>query len=354
MLRPKTSYSYTAIPLKDGREADEPYRLQVTTLDTTSHQISWVVDTLGVEGIIRDVWVFDQNHLWAVGEIEVDTGGQFPERYNGARWDGTKWNLLKIPTELFGGSIATASLHTVFAFRENDLWVFSSAGSYSRWNGSFWETKFVAERSGGGNKLWGTSSSNLFLAGTNGSISHFNGSRWEKMESGTTVDLEDIWGIDERHIWAAGYTIADGRSVIVFYDGSRWSTLYDNTQVPSSERLGFSSVWTNNATTILATGVSGFYRIHSGTRSIRGDNTGQVWISYRVRGCNTADVFTSGAGGEILHFNGSTWFTYTDVQERTNDSARWLCIDVENTVIVTGGFAPQDFRSVPVVARGLR
>jgi len=69
------------------------------------------------------------------------------------------------------------------------------------------------------NKLWGTSSYNLYGVGDKGMIAHYNGSSWQKMESGTTVDLNDIFGLDANHIWAIG-TMSDGNgTVILSFDG---------------------------------------------------------------------------------------------------------------------------------------
>jgi len=60
--------------------------------DTTSHRVQWQpVDTLGALGLIRDVWVFDKNNAYAVGEIYLkDSTGQFDRNgYNLVKWDGT-------------------------------------------------------------------------------------------------------------------------------------------------------------------------------------------------------------------------------------------------------------------------
>ena len=36
--------------------------------DTTSHAVSWYADTLGTQGLVRDIWVFNKTNVWAVGE----------------------------------------------------------------------------------------------------------------------------------------------------------------------------------------------------------------------------------------------------------------------------------------------
>ena len=40
----------------------------------------------------------------------------------------------------------------------------------------------------------GNQQSNFYIVGNGGSIAHYNGSIWTKIESGTTLPINDIWG----------------------------------------------------------------------------------------------------------------------------------------------------------------
>ena len=68
--------------------------------DTTSHVVQWQLpDTLGIRGVIRDVWVFNKNNAWAVGEIYLnDSTGKLDDAnpYNAAQWNGSKWVIKRI------------------------------------------------------------------------------------------------------------------------------------------------------------------------------------------------------------------------------------------------------------------
>ena len=44
------------------------------------------------------------------------------------------------------------------------------------------------------NKIWGSSSNDLYVVGNNGKIAHYNGTSWQRIESGTTLNINDIWG----------------------------------------------------------------------------------------------------------------------------------------------------------------
>ena len=50
-LLPKRTYSFTAYRFENGSLKDSSNQLSVTTLDTTSHNITWQIDTLGEGGI---------------------------------------------------------------------------------------------------------------------------------------------------------------------------------------------------------------------------------------------------------------------------------------------------------------
>ena len=157
--------------------------------DTTSHDFTWQTDTIGAQGVFYDVAIINDTLAYAVGEIFLrDSTGQIdPQLYNVAVWNGTDWILSRA---------TNVPLRAVFAFAENDIWAGSSAPYH--WNGTNWTGYNVTGIFGGNiNKIWGSSSSDVYIVGTNGSIAHFNGSSWQKVESGErnpNFRFTDVWG----------------------------------------------------------------------------------------------------------------------------------------------------------------
>jgi hypothetical protein len=350
-LLPKQTYTYSLV--KDSWSVI----VQATTQDTTSHDVQWQIpDTLGTWGLIRDVWVFSRDNAWAVGEIYLaDSAGNtdMGNPYNAAHWDGSKWEIMQVPTAGFVGS-GFYPLYTIFAFAPNNIWTFSGAGSYSHWNVQIWTTAYVAERQGGGQKLWGTSSSNLFLVGTNGSISRHNGSSWTKMESNTTVDLQDIWGIDDTHIWATGTNINDGRSVVSQYDGNRWTTIYDNANKPPNEYYGFRTLWTDRADNIFLAGGSRTQLMHLKSHTFQQQNISAEWVALQIRGRNRRDIFEARDGSEVLHFNGVNWHRYSQIKTPNSGNSTFTSVHPIQDFIVIGGFYFSELNGLPIVMRGYR
>jgi hypothetical protein len=331
-LLPKHTYTYKAYRLSGTARIDSSSLLPVTTMDTTSHNFTWQVYTLGSLGsTISDVAIVNDTSAWAVGEIyNYDSVGQpYPTLYNAARWNGRSWQLLEVPAQTFGGSIQTqVALTTVFAFGESDIWTFSSAGSYSHWNGSQWQTAYVPERSGGGLKLWGTSSSSLYLTGTNGSTSYYNGSSWQKLESGTTLDIQDISGSTNSKtgeleiIAVASKPDANRDRKILQISGTTVTTLSDSGIIspwlgtPSS----VSGVWFAPGRKYYVVGDGIFTKSNPYGSGYWSTNVASYFdvtlYNYAVRGNGLNDLVIVRDEGDILHFNGYSWKRFVQPTDR--------------------------------------
>ena len=249
-LLPGHTYSYVAQRLRDTSVIDVSSPVQATTMDTTSHDITWQqVETLGDgnSSTLWDVALINDTLAYAVGEIYLrDSTGQFdPAAYNAARWNGRGWGLMRIAVPICGSS-STGSfpLYTVFAFGANDIW-FSGGGDMEHWDEVSFHLDCSMNRliNGRISKLWGTSSSNLFAVGDYGTIIHYDGNSWQRIESGTTVPLKDVWGgsnriAGENIVLMTGsdnFTLSERKILRLKSDGTidslTWGTIY---RIPES------------------------------------------------------------------------------------------------------------------------
>jgi hypothetical protein len=92
-LLPNKTYTYTLAYQSFTATA------QATTMDTTSHNWMWEIDTLGIAySSLYDVAIIKDTLAYAVGEIYLkDSTGQFdPQPYSVAKWDGKSWTPLKL------------------------------------------------------------------------------------------------------------------------------------------------------------------------------------------------------------------------------------------------------------------
>lgn len=350
-LTPATKYLYSVRFLKDGKTKSESDPVAVHTMNITSHDISyWDIDTLGISGGIYDLWIVSDDNIWAVGQIIAEDpdssfDGSGEEWFNAAHWDGEKWNLIRI--------LNTATLYSIWYFSESDIWV--SSGFPKHWDGQQW-TMYHFQDMGLGievstEHIWASSPNNVYFVGWKGSIVHYNGSNFTKMESGTTCNLEDVWGIDNSHIWAVGTETNNSRSVILFYNGKVWKTLHDT----DNERKCWSnSVWTDNPYLLFLNGGSGRYLFDLVQEKLSKYESAGMWFGYDVYGTAYNDIFASTAGSEILHFNGSTWYLYPEIKIQFEDYFRIRAVKANDEIVVASGYYYTGIGGLPIIIRGYR
>jgi len=314
--------------------------------DTTSHNFIWEIDEVGKPGtLFRDVFAISEDNFWAVGNIETDSG-----EYNASHWNGTKWELLGIYSN-------TADLYSIHYFSENDIWVTSHCLPL-HWDGNEW-TRYHLNNMGinacAGNAIWGTSSSNMYFVGLEGSIVHYDGQNFVKMESGTDINLLDVWGTSDDNIWVCGWNECTGESVILHFDGSDWSRFYEWTPSTGSNpvprdslRLMITSLWSDpdQPDTLVAVGGWGAFHVPtSGAVPVRwsypwrwdlgtGDPMG---FPQRVRGSRANNIFVVGQRNSILHYNGHTWHNYLEWYNPTLEGVWFRSVAVHERFAVMVG-----------------
>ena len=326
-LEPNTQYTYKAYSKNDESEI-----VTATTMDTTSHDFTWTIDTLGIyASSLRDVAIIDENNIWAVGEIVTDTAN-----YNAAHWNGEEWELIKI---LSGNSAVSAIIY----FNEDDMWV--SIGSFPvNWNGNEW-TLFHLHNMGIDadicQSIWGSSSEDIYFVGNSGSIVHYDGNNFEKMESGTKVQLDDVSGNDN-NVFAAGYeNMGDnaGKSVALVYENNEWQTIkYEDHFYPNNSREWglISTVWAKRNKAYIMT-YSGLREYYSGkiiaTLSQLGNSRYHI---DDITGNDLNDYFLLHGLAGFIHYNGYSWHQYNEISNQY--TIRSYKADFKNNTIVAVGY----------------
>ena len=364
-LTPNTQYSYQAFWINEDIAVDTSENVTAQTMDTTSHNFTWEIDTLGGYGsYLRDVAIVDENNIWVVGMIKIpDPDSSFNgtgwESFNAAHWDGVEWELLKI----FNGSL---TLYSIEYFSEDNIWVTSHCFPY-HWDGIDW-TQYHLNDMGmsgvcAGNAIEGTSSEMLYFVGDNGSIVHYDGNTFTRMESGTEVDLEDIDGTEDgEHVFVSGFNlfgynntspllhIHNGEITKVYESIYPWGNEEDWGRIEAIEVIGdtvYLSTWgrdwiaynylTGEAREYLYNSIPEFY----GTRM----------VDVCSNGIN--DILLAGAFPATLHFNGVSWMRDNQVFDLFGENN----IIVEksdlnnNVVVMVGRFYGN---AGGVIARGYR
>ena len=311
-LEPSRSYTYTAYrrSLSGTALIDSSAPLTLTTLDTTSHDFTWTIDTLGSYGsYFNDVAIIDENNIWAVGNIVVpDPDSSFNgtgwKEYNAARWDGERWNLMGIYSN-------TLDLYSIFYFSENDIWV-TDYCSPIHWDGQEW-TLYHLQNMGldacAGNAIWGSSPEDVYFVGDNGSIVHYDGSGFIRLESGTDKNLFSVSGtLDGKYVFTCG-TNQYYESVILQISDYQVETIYKGDGAWSLPAGAPRATYVYGDTAYFASGISVWkYNYLTGESNVvyEAQNYEHIYAS-AIHVNSPNDIFISGARSEFLHYNGVRW-----------------------------------------------
>ncbi|HRI45773.1 MAG TPA: glucosyl transferase [Ignavibacteriaceae bacterium] len=356
-LLPKQNYSYKL--MNSDNVSNETLAI---TLDTTSHNFTWETFEFGEYGnsVLYDVAIIDENNIWAVGEIYMNDSLGNPDHnaYNAVHWDGQSWELKRIKTNACGG-VDYPPVKAIFAFSSSDILFAHIDGSISNYNGIKFtnDCSLITQLNGSANKIWGKSNSDFYVVSGNGFIAHWNGSSWKKIESGTNVDLLDVWGTpDGSIVWVSGNNL--NKTVLIKIENSKATIVFES-HYPWQVRKGrisggISSIWTDSKNFIYATTHITVYRCLSNTN---GD--GKEIYPYedylkggtvRIRGTAANDIVTCGSNGSILHYNGYRW----QIEHLTDASTYLWSSTVKEGVVVAVGDRYEgifDYRAVIIVGK---
>ena len=352
-LLPNKNYQYQVSSIENPATSNE---LTVTTLDTTSHNFTFETFTFGGtagSSVLYDVAIINEDNIWAVGEIFVaDTSINGYTMYNAVRWDGVDWELKRIPY-LFQGDSFYNPIYAVFTFGADDIWF--GIGNLIHWDGiKYWSIGISTIFPSLVNKIWGSSSNDLYVVGNNGSIVYYNGQSWHRIESGTLLNINDIWGdfnekTQEWEILAVAFNYPTGLDREIFRIKNNY--VQNISTVPIMWPI--STVWfiSNRQYYVAGAGVYQKRLIQDGQwKNHVLDIT--TFTTTSIRGNSTNDVIGVGAFGDFLHFNGIGW--KNDYEEPLLSNGSYTEVAVKSNLVVAVGSNQTSLNSEAIVLIGRR
>lgn len=337
-LLPNQSYKYQVSSIQHQVSSNE---LSVTTMDTTSHDFTFETFTFGGtagSSVIYDVAIINENNIWAVGEIYVaDTSQNSYTMYNAVHWDGSQWELKRIMFYTICGQQHQNAYpaSSIFAFSGNDIWVGMQGSQIARLNDATQIGTYCIPISV--RKLWGSDNQNFYAVGINGQIAHYNGTRWSRIESGTELNINDIWGDynEKTGEWeilavASNKFLNEGKKILKI-DGLI-STELSTIGLPWS----LSSIWFQVEKKYYVGGDGLYFKKLLNDSWVK-DLTFIPIYKDRIRGTNLNNIVVSGSNGLLSHFNGMNWKHYIN-NELPYYSGRLLSCDIKDNIIVAVGW----------------
>lgn len=185
---------------------------------------------------------------------------------------------------------------------------------------------------------------------------HYDGVNFTVMETGTDIDLTDVWGTSETDVWACGVTRDTGGAIIIHYDGLNSSTFYepepDPYFFPDSTKISgpLVSIWTDSPKYVWLYTNFGIYKINAK------DVTDYTWNGEtfkhpkwptKIRGNHSKDIFACGAYTTIWHYNGISVHYYSEV----NIFGKFLALAVKGNLAVVVGYLYDYSSAIAVIGR---
>ena len=279
--------------------------------DTTSQNFTFETYEFGDGGessLFNDVWIFDENNIWAVGYIGIKDSEFTSQGYinpNIMRWTGSRWKIMPYSGTSVGieGIWAIDSSHIYFA----DGLVFK----YDE--GQFVEYDFRSLPWVNGQrveKLWGSGENNIWGVGPFGTIVHFDGTNWSKIDFDTGFHFYDITGIKSTgRAFALASTINTGHISIVKLADLSALSIYE-----SQNAIALWSIDYINDGRFLISGEDIWeYLLSSNEFNKQKDLPSGYGISCQAIS-SPNDIYFFGdlnhVGSKIIHFNGIRYKTF--------------------------------------------
>jgi hypothetical protein len=259
---------------------------------------------------------FTNARLAAISGTSSNDVWVMPENYagNATVWhfDGATWSSSAV-----GATPATAVPTALWASAPNDAWlagidygVGDGAASMRHFDGQTWTSTSLPASI---RSLWGSGPKDVWGAGAAGVV-HYDGTSWTMVPAdGAPRSLHGIWGSAANDVWAVDFS-----STFLHFDGTKWSSPAP-AAVQAMSSWAFESVWAAPTNDVWAVGIesgfdaSGLSRVLRGViarRTARGWERADVAAAaqlHAVHGFADNDVWSVGANGTALHYDGASW-----------------------------------------------
>ncbi len=343
-LLPNKAYYYEALVNNNEILSN---KISVTTMDTTSHNFTWqtfiVGNPLGGSNWFNDVAILDKDNIWVAGRYFIKDSLQM---FNAIHWNGSDWEYKRIQFYTICGQEDRTPFITksLFPFGANNFMINAGDQVATISGGKQTKTQCLPN-SYYINKMWISQSNELIAVGNYGNITSYDGKTWTEIESGTEMDIQDVWGITDKN--TGEETILCVASNIFTADGNKIIRIKnDKAEEISNDGIPpyyYSSVWFKSDKIAYITGndtyVSYNFLNETGWTMVNPRITS--YYSNCIRGIDYNDIILCGSNGDIAHFNGYSWKDYLN-NPLPEFYGQLYSVDIKgNTICAVGSYGQQ-------------
>jgi hypothetical protein len=281
---------------------DYPYEL-VLEAGFVSGQDTWVVGgdgaalkrhdaqdslNIGTLASLRSMWGASDSDFWAVGLVD----GIAESAHIVHVVDGT----------LSGQKLYVDSMNGVWGSSASDIWAVGGdfvVPAIMHYDGTSWQSFGDSLPLGDSalSSVWGTGPHDVFFAGYR-NLAHWDGATLVNDPISKDRYFSSVWGAAPDDVWAVGDTFAH-------YDGDQW------TLVGAALTDALAAISGTAANDIWAVGAT--IKHYDGTQWT--DAYQPTAALYAVRSLAKDDVYAVGDGGLVLHYDGKSWQSLSDITD---------------------------------------
>ncbi|MGE5458093.1 MAG: hypothetical protein ACM3RX_07045 [Methanococcaceae archaeon] len=327
--------------------------------DTTSHNFTWQkwefgdVYGTGYTSMFSDVTIINENDIWAVGDIKIkDTTGKTDVLWiNAMHWNGIEWKPFQLQFKTFPEQSHTFSYpaKAICVLDSGTIVVSSGVQVTFIKNEKQIKTEFTPVNI---LKIWAHSLTDIYAVGSQGGIVHYDGKSWKKIESGTTLDLYDVYSRDGKSIYASGGDFLGNNGIVLKGDATGFNKIAEGRPSVGTDQLfnpyfiGMAALlWVSPSDTVYFGGGL-FYEYKDGkidyVKTLAGNKTwmnvnGDYWgYLTEMRGNGDNDMALVGGGNTIRHYNGKSW-KQLGMPYNYNSEYHWVSVDMKANIIAVAG-----------------
>ncbi len=213
--------------------------------------------------------------------------------------------------------------NAVAVLNDTTIWIASNNSQIAIWNGNKQTGIMCLPVSV--SKMWAENKNWVYTVGALGQIGHYTNGNWQKIESGTTSQIYDIWGLENPKYEDVIYCC-------VLDNLLKINQQNEVSQFKLPNYIYFWSVWFDSPYKLYGSG-NGIYE-NSNNKWNRIDLLGDRAVS-KIRGTDYNNIFGAGTYGLITHFNGSSWYAYNITKSA---QGAYTNLSVKDRIMIAVGF----------------
>ena len=282
---------------------------------------TWTADTLhypnSIQTQMSEIWASSAKDVYVMGHCDNPSGHLY-------HFDGKTWQTVGLGGSEGGPVHAPFNINDIYGLSQNDIYIVGNKRPSGfrqslivHYNGTEWE-EIEVPALGELFSVWGSSPGDIWVGGNHGTLFHYDGGQWNVKnlphpgypDFDVSLNINGIIGYSSNYIFFFTYS--------VFPYGAHLNHIftYEDNSIALQD-----SLWRFDTYGLWQSPEEKIYRATSNGIHLSSDT---VWEevygnckAYSIHGTNDNNIFITYASFgkyRVMHFNGTDWYEYEQLQ----------------------------------------